>query len=78
MSDFTAKLNRISGQVTGIQKMIQAERPCLEVVQQIVAVRSALGSLARDVVSQEASVCAKSPTRQAEFDKLLKVLFNLE
>jgi len=40
------RIRRIEGQVSGIRKMIAEERDCLEVLQQITAVRRALESLA--------------------------------
>ncbi len=40
------RIRRIEGQVAGIRKMIEEERYCIEVLQQITAVRRALESLA--------------------------------
>ena len=39
------RANRIAGQVAGIQRMIEEDRYCLEILNQISAVRSALDSL---------------------------------
>ena len=40
-----ARLKRIAGQVAGIQRMLDSDRPPLEVVTQLSAVRAALGGV---------------------------------
>ena len=39
------RLNRIAGQVAGLQKMIEEDRYCVDVLTQVAAVRSALDSV---------------------------------
>lgn len=72
-----SKLNRVDGQIKAIRRMLEGERDCMEVVTQIAAVRSALGGIAKDLLTAEASMCAKSPNNSKEFDKLLKTLFDV-
>lgn len=62
--------------MAGVRKMYEDRRPCLDVVQQIVAVRSALTGVARDLLSNEASRCARS-RRPDDFDRILKSLVEL-
>ena len=70
------KLKKISGQVNGIIAMYEGERACLEIVQQVAAVRSALSGVAKDLLAGEASRCAR--TRKPEdFDRILKSLIDL-
>jgi DNA-binding FrmR family transcriptional regulator len=45
-----ARLKRIAGQVAGIQRMLDDDRPLLEVVTQLSAVRAALGGVANIVL----------------------------
>ena len=40
-----SRVNRIAGQVAGIQRMVEEGRYCVEVLNQIAAVRSALDAL---------------------------------
>ena len=40
-----SRINRIAGQVTGIQKMVEDDRYCVDILTQIAAVRSALDAL---------------------------------
>jgi len=44
-NDSTARMNRIVGQVSGVMRMIEDDRPCAEILNQIGAVRSALDQL---------------------------------
>lgn len=67
-------LMRIRGQVEGIMRMYNDERECLEIARQIVAVRNALGRVARDLLSGEASRCSRE-RRPEDFDAILKELF---
>lgn len=55
--DSRKRLARISGQVTGIQKMVEGERPCTDILQQIVAVRAALDQLGIAFLSEHLQTC---------------------
>lgn len=44
------RLNRIIGQLRGIQRMIDQKRDCNDILQQIAAVKKAIDSLSREVV----------------------------
>jgi len=45
-----SRLKRIAGQVGGIQRMLDDDRPLLEVITQLSAVRAALGGVANIVL----------------------------
>lgn len=46
-----SRLKRIAGQVAGIQRMLDDDRPRLEVITQLSAVRAALGGAANIVLA---------------------------
>lgn len=48
--DTIQRLRRIEGQIKGIQKMIEDQRPCDEVMTQMMAARAALEQVAKQVV----------------------------
>jgi DNA-binding FrmR family transcriptional regulator len=52
-----AALRRIEGQARGIQRMVEAERPCAEVVQQLAALRGAADRLSHRIVAQNLRAC---------------------
>jgi DNA-binding FrmR family transcriptional regulator len=59
-SDDTAilqNLRRIEGQVKGVQKMVTEHRECDEILTQIMAAKSALDRVTRDLVEQHMASC---------------------
>jgi DNA-binding FrmR family transcriptional regulator len=51
------RLNRIEGQVRGVQSMLEQERDCREIMQQLIAIHSAVRSASRSFFQEYASVC---------------------
>ncbi len=68
------QLKRISGQLDGVIRMYEDERVCVDIVHQIAAVRSSLGRVARDLLTDEASRCTHE-RKAEELDAVLKELF---
>jgi DNA-binding FrmR family transcriptional regulator len=52
-----ARLNRIAGQVAGIGRMLDEERYCVDVLNQIAAVRSALDALGVELLTAHLESC---------------------
>lgn len=55
--DVLVRLRRIEGQVRGVQRMVEDERSCREIVNQLAAIRAAIGSLNGVVVECYARDC---------------------
>ena len=55
--DIKARANRIAGQVAGIQRMIDEDRYCVDTLNQIAAVRSALDSLGIKLLGSHLESC---------------------
>ncbi len=72
-----AQLKRIRGQVDGIIKMYEEGRPCIDVVRQVIAVRSSLGRTARDLLTGEACKCS-TEARTEDLSDVLKELFKYD
>jgi DNA-binding FrmR family transcriptional regulator len=51
------RLRRIAGQVAGIERMIEADRYCVDVLLQLAAVRSALDQVGKLVLEQHVETC---------------------
>lgn len=51
------RLRRIEGQVRGVQGMINEERDCQEIIQQLSAIRSALQGASRFFLQEYATSC---------------------
>jgi DNA-binding FrmR family transcriptional regulator len=52
-----ARLKRIEGQVRGIQTMVENDRDCGEILQQLTAVRSAVHGASVEVLENYAETC---------------------
>jgi CsoR family transcriptional regulator, copper-sensing transcriptional repressor len=52
-----ARLHRIEGQVRGIERMLEEERYCIDVLTQIAAVSTALDSVALKILEAHVSHC---------------------
>lgn len=56
------RLSRIEGQVRGVNRMLEEDRDCREIVQQIAAVRSAVQQVGVEVIRAYAAQCLADPT----------------
>lgn len=77
--DLLNRLRRIEGQVRGVQRMIEEQRDCKDVLQQIMAVRSASYRTGLQLVRHSAFECLNDPERTPDqavgelVDTLLKI-----
>ena len=62
------RVNRIAGQVAGIQRMVDEGRYCVDVLNQIAAVRSALDALGIEVLTQHLESCVLGHGRGGEHE----------
>ncbi len=54
------RLKRIEGQVRGITRMIEEERYCIEVLQQVQAVKAALARVEDAILKDHAATCVET------------------
>ncbi len=52
-----SRVNRIAGQVAGIRRMVEEDRYCVDVLNQIAAVRSALDALGIELLTNHLETC---------------------
>jgi DNA-binding FrmR family transcriptional regulator len=55
--DIKTRSNRIAGQIAGIQRMVDEGRYCVDILNQIAAVRSALDALGIKLLSEHLESC---------------------
>ncbi len=74
------RLARIAGQVAGIQRMVEEERYCVDVLLQVAAVRAALDRVGKLVLTGHVETCVadafasgKPRERREKMDELLEV-----
>ncbi len=56
-----ARLKRIEGQVRGIERMVEDERYCIDILTQISAIQAALDKVGLSLLSQHAAHCVIGP-----------------
>ena len=52
-----ARVKRIAGQIAGVQRMIERNRYCVDVLHQISAIRSALDALGVELLTNHLETC---------------------
>jgi DNA-binding FrmR family transcriptional regulator len=72
-----AALKRIEGQVRGVQKMIDEDRYCIDVVTQIEAVRAALARVESDLLRQHLQHCVHTAMTSRESGEQERVIEEL-
>ena len=76
-ADLGKRLKRLEGQVRGVQKMLDEDRDCQEIVQQLAAVRSAAHQASLLLVRSYAAECLLDGPRssaQQAINELVDVL----
>lgn len=77
-AELLKRLNRISGQVDGIARMIADERYCIDILTQVAAIRSALDALGLKLLHDHAQGCLKQAIRSGQgadaIDELMQVV----
>ena len=72
------RLKAAEGQIRGVQEMLEAQRPCLEVLTQLAAVQSALRQVRRIVLRNYLENCATQAIRRSDpkvYDELMNAIF---
>ena len=51
------RLRRVEGQVRGIIRMLDEQRPCTDVITQVLAARAALDRIAEEIITSHVNEC---------------------
>ena len=75
-----ARLKRVAGQVSGIQRMVEEDRYCVDVLMQISAARAALGKISKILLESHIQTCVTGAfesndpdDRAAKIEELVRV-----
>lgn len=76
------RLRRIEGQVRGLQRMVEEDRYCADIIGQVASVQEALRGVARNLMKNHLHHCAAKalssgkPKESAEmYDELLELIY---
>jgi DNA-binding FrmR family transcriptional regulator len=75
------RLRRIEGQIRGLQKMVEDDRYCADIVAQVASVQEALRGVARQLMRNHLRHCASTAIKQGDreaeamYDELLELVY---
>jgi CsoR family transcriptional regulator, copper-sensing transcriptional repressor len=75
------RLRRVEGQVRGLQKMVDEDRYCADIVTQISSVQEALRAVSRELMRNHLKHCATSAIKagpdeaEAMYDELIHMMY---
>ncbi|NMB98357.1 MAG: metal-sensitive transcriptional regulator [Clostridiaceae bacterium] len=76
--DVLKRLRRIEGQVKGIQKMIDEDRNCSDILTQVAAVRAAINKVGCIIIENHSSACIQkavsSENKEKAMNELTKII----
>ena len=77
------RLRRIEGQIRGLQKMVEDDRYCPDIITQIASVQEALRGVGRQLLRNHLKHCATSAIKKgpkeadATYDELLELITSI-
>jgi len=69
-ADYAKRLNRVEGQVRGIQRMIDEDAYCIDVLTQVSAVTKALQAVAVGLLDEHVRHCVRNAVAEGDQDTL--------
>ena len=73
-NELLPRLRRIEGQVRGITRMVESRRYCIDIIQQLTAVRKALDQVSLKIMSGHINTCVSESIRRREGEKKISEL----
>ena len=75
-SKYITRLKRSEGQLRGIQKMMEEERDCVDIITQLTAVRSSVDRIIELMITENLTACINDPLEdlQAQKERLEKAV----
>lgn len=75
-SKYITRLKRSEGQLRGIQKMMEEERDCIDIITQLTAVRSSVDRIIELMITENLTTCINDPLEdpQAQKERLEKAV----
>lgn len=74
------RLRRVEGQVRGVQKMVDEERYCIDILTQISAIQSAVDAVALGLLNDHVRHCvagSEGSDREVKLDELMQAVGRL-
>ncbi len=76
--DLQDRLSRIEGQVRGVARMLEGQRLCMDVLQQLASIQAALRGVTKTVLRNYLERCATDAIRSGDaaiYDELIEAIY---
>ncbi|AKU14670.1 metal-sensitive transcriptional regulator [Luteipulveratus mongoliensis] len=71
--DYLKRLRRIEGQARGLQRMVEEEQYCIDILTQVSAMTKALQSVSLGLLEEHLSHCVVDAARQGDAEAQVKI-----
>lgn len=68
------RLNRIEGQVRGLKRLVEENVYCIDIINQVMAVNSALNSVNKELLAEHIKSCVTEDIKLGQSDKTDELL----
>ena len=68
--DLMNRLSRIEGQVRGVAKMVEDDRYCIDILNQVGAINSALNAFSRELLTEHIRTCVVNDIKEGDGSKV--------
>ena len=65
-----SRIKRIMGQLEGVEKMIQADKYCIDIITQTSAIKSAISSLEDEMLQRHLAHCLTKDTNKSRIKEM--------
>lgn len=76
-NDLTKRLRKIAGQINGIEKMVNDKRYCVDILQQVVAARSALNQVGLIILESHTKSCVVNAVQEDRAEESINELITV-
>lgn len=76
--DLTNRLARITGQIRGIQRMLDEDAYCIDIISQVSAASCALNSFSKVLLANHIRTCVKEDVSEGHDEKLDELVGTLQ
>ena len=71
--DYLKRLRRIEGQARGLQRMVEEEKYCIDILTQVSAMTKALQSVALGLLDEHMAHCVVDAAREGDAEAAVKI-----
>lgn len=72
-----ARLQKIEGQVRGVQRMVENDRYCVDILVQLAAIRAAVGAVGQSLLESHVRGCVSSALKSGDGDRAVDELMDV-